>query len=164
MCKFAGFDAPGYRTISTAITEWVQAAPDVTNVRWSVEDDGRRVRAQLEMNERARPFVRDSPQNTDTYYSTHMQMTRALSPGKGDEPFGFDRHTCRPQTHLLTFAYSLHSPGAPHKWLVCSRCQRPQRFRRLVVVPPRSASSRRSHTTRSRQVVEVIAKAAGYMG
>lgn len=163
MCKFAGFDAPGYRTISTAIAEWVQAAPDVTSVRWSVEDDGRRVRAQLEMNERARPFVRDA-KNTDTYDFTYMQKIRAFEPERRGRASGFDRHTGRPQAHLLTSVYSLHSQGALHKWLVCSRCQRPQHFRRLVLAPPRSASSRRSHTTRSCQVVEVIAKAAGYMG
>lgn len=54
-----------------AIAEWVQAAPDVTSVRWNVEDDGRRVRAQLEMNERARPFVRNAKIPTYAFMQMH---------------------------------------------------------------------------------------------
>jgi hypothetical protein len=57
MCKFESDDAPGYRQVSTAIVEWVQEAPDFINVRWNVEDEDRRVRVQLEINERARPYV-----------------------------------------------------------------------------------------------------------
>ncbi|KAK7745916.1 hypothetical protein SLS53_002635 [Cytospora paraplurivora] len=57
MCKFESIDAPGYRLVSSAIVEWAQEAPDFISVRWNVEDEDRRVRAQLEINERARPFL-----------------------------------------------------------------------------------------------------------
>lgn len=57
MCKFESADAPGYRQVSTAIVEWVQEAPGFISVRWNVEDEDRRVRVQLEINERARPYV-----------------------------------------------------------------------------------------------------------
>lgn len=57
MCKFESVDAPGYRLVSSAIVEWAQEAPDFISVRWNVEDEDRRVRAQLEINERARPFM-----------------------------------------------------------------------------------------------------------
>ncbi|KAG6357943.1 hypothetical protein INS49_013826 [Diaporthe citri] len=91
MCKFAGFDAPGYRTISTAIAEWVQAAPDVTSVRWNVEDDGRRVRAQLEMNERARPFLAQSGSSSQVAGMFQVSETPTLSsPSSGAAPFSIE--------------------------------------------------------------------------
>jgi hypothetical protein len=57
MCKFDSDQAPGYRTVSTAIREWIADAPNVIPVRWQVEDAQRRVRANLENFERARLYV-----------------------------------------------------------------------------------------------------------
>ena len=58
MCKFNGPNAPGYRTVSTAIREWVVDAPQVIHVRWKVEEDDRLLRASLENYERIRSYVR----------------------------------------------------------------------------------------------------------
>ena len=57
MCKFESENAPGYRTVSTAIREWIADAPEVIPIRWEVEEDQRRVRANLEYFERARQYV-----------------------------------------------------------------------------------------------------------
>jgi len=57
MCKFESENAPGYRTVSTAIREWIAEAPDVIPIRWEVEEDQRRVRANLENFERMRLYV-----------------------------------------------------------------------------------------------------------
>ncbi|EAQ83334.1 hypothetical protein CHGG_09738 [Chaetomium globosum CBS 148.51] len=56
MCKFESENAPGYRTVSTAIREWIADAPEVIPIRWEVEEDQRRVRANLEYFERARQY------------------------------------------------------------------------------------------------------------
>ncbi|KAL2144726.1 hypothetical protein VTI28DRAFT_8664 [Corynascus sepedonium] len=56
MCKFDSENAPGYRTVSTAIREWVADAPNVIPIRWEVEEDQRRVRANLENFERSRQY------------------------------------------------------------------------------------------------------------
>ena len=57
MCKFESATAPGYRTVSTAIRDWVREAPTVIAIRWRVEDEDRLVRAKQEIEERIRPFV-----------------------------------------------------------------------------------------------------------
>jgi hypothetical protein len=57
MCKFESENAPGYRTVSTAIREWIADAPNVIPIRWEVEEDQRRVRANLDNFERARLYV-----------------------------------------------------------------------------------------------------------
>ena len=56
MCKFESETAPGYRTVSTALREWVADAPQVIPIRWEVEEDDRRMRANLENMERARLY------------------------------------------------------------------------------------------------------------
>ncbi|KAK4148919.1 hypothetical protein C8A00DRAFT_38494, partial [Chaetomidium leptoderma] len=56
MCKFESTNAPGYRTVSTAIREWIADAPNVIPIRWEVEEDQRRVRANLDNFERARLY------------------------------------------------------------------------------------------------------------
>lgn len=77
MCKFDGFNAPGYRQITSVICEWVRESPDLIRVRWNVEDQDRRNRAQLENMERARPFVSLSPIPYAPFYQTLRQ--RGLS-------------------------------------------------------------------------------------
>lgn len=52
MCKFESANAPGFRTLSTAIREWITEAPGVIQVRWLVELDDREVRHKLEFHER----------------------------------------------------------------------------------------------------------------
>ncbi|KAL2163395.1 hypothetical protein VTH06DRAFT_5452 [Thermothelomyces fergusii] len=84
MCKFDSENAPGYRTISTAIREWVADAPNVIPIRWEVEEDHRRVRANLENFERSRQYRRpalvppDRPQtiarSQPEPVSTHLQQ------------------------------------------------------------------------------------------
>jgi hypothetical protein len=57
MCKFDSKNAPGYRTIATAIREWVTDAPHVIPTRWRVEDDEKLARAKHEIEERMEPWV-----------------------------------------------------------------------------------------------------------
>lgn len=54
MCKFDSVNAPGYRTVSTAIREWVTDAPPVIETRWEVETGDRQVRDALEIREISR--------------------------------------------------------------------------------------------------------------
>ncbi|KAL1836391.1 hypothetical protein VTJ49DRAFT_5215 [Mycothermus thermophilus] len=56
MCKFESDRAPGWLTISTAIRDWIADAPNVIPIRWEVEEDQRRVRANLDNFERARLY------------------------------------------------------------------------------------------------------------
>jgi len=58
MCKFETAAAPGYRTVSTALRDWVGEAPPVVQVRWALEEGDRELRAQREADERRLPFVR----------------------------------------------------------------------------------------------------------
>lgn len=57
MCKFDSKNAPGYRTIATAIREWVFDARDVITTRWRVEEDDKLARAKHEIEERMKPWV-----------------------------------------------------------------------------------------------------------
>jgi hypothetical protein len=57
MCKFDRATAPGYRTVSTALRDWVGEAPPVIQVRWALEDEDRSERARREADERRMPFV-----------------------------------------------------------------------------------------------------------
>ncbi|KAL2129475.1 hypothetical protein VTI74DRAFT_7684 [Chaetomium olivicolor] len=52
MCKFGSENAPGYRTVSTALREWVADAPNVIPLRWRDEDKRRLAKANLEFTER----------------------------------------------------------------------------------------------------------------
>lgn len=61
MCKFDGVSASGYRTVATAIRDWARESPPVIHVRWGVEEEERRSRAKLEIDERMRPFVSFPP-------------------------------------------------------------------------------------------------------
>ncbi|KAK6953523.1 hypothetical protein Daesc_005828 [Daldinia eschscholtzii] len=57
MCKFESRNAPGYRTIATALRDWVVAAPDVIATRWRVEEDEKLARAKHEIEERMKPWI-----------------------------------------------------------------------------------------------------------
>jgi hypothetical protein len=57
MAKFGSASAPGYRTISTAIREWVREAPPVIEIRWAIEEEDRQARARHDIDERRMPFV-----------------------------------------------------------------------------------------------------------
>ncbi|KAK4131486.1 hypothetical protein BT67DRAFT_451734 [Trichocladium antarcticum] len=54
MCKFDGPSAPGYRTVSTALREWVADSPRVIPIRWEAEEEERVLRAAAEDAVRAR--------------------------------------------------------------------------------------------------------------
>ncbi|KAI0965568.1 hypothetical protein F4678DRAFT_452396 [Xylaria arbuscula] len=57
MCKFDSKNAPGYRTIASAIRAWVLDAPDVITTRWRVEEDEKLARAKYEIEERMKPWI-----------------------------------------------------------------------------------------------------------
>ncbi|KAK4192153.1 hypothetical protein QBC35DRAFT_373916, partial [Podospora australis] len=57
MCKFESENAPGYKNVSMSLREWVADAPNVIPIRWEVEEDERRQRADLENYERTRAYV-----------------------------------------------------------------------------------------------------------
>lgn len=57
MCKFESRNAPGYRTIATALRDWVADAPDVITTRWRVEEDEKLARAKHEIEERMKPWL-----------------------------------------------------------------------------------------------------------
>ncbi|KAF3067404.1 Protein SERAC1 [Daldinia childiae] len=57
MCKFDSRNAPGYRTIATALRDWVADAPDVIATRWRVEEDEKLARAKHEIEERMKPWL-----------------------------------------------------------------------------------------------------------
>lgn len=59
MCKFGSTSAPGFRTLSTDVREWVIDAPAVIKGRWKIEDEENDVRLWNEINERrmATPMV-----------------------------------------------------------------------------------------------------------
>ena len=57
MAKFDSENAPGYRNVSTAIRQWVAESTSVIKLRWEVEEEDRRLRANLESYERIRAYV-----------------------------------------------------------------------------------------------------------
>jgi hypothetical protein len=57
MCKFATATAPGYRTIATAIRDWIGDAGLTISRRWASEEEARARRAFDEISERQSPFV-----------------------------------------------------------------------------------------------------------
>ncbi|KAH8888599.1 hypothetical protein GQ53DRAFT_871628 [Thozetella sp. PMI_491] len=80
MCKFDGPNAPGWRTVSTAIREWVADAPQVIQIRWKVEEDDRALRANLESFERLRPYERASPTSVHPGAIVERNNEMPLSP------------------------------------------------------------------------------------
>ncbi|KAI0165165.1 hypothetical protein GGR52DRAFT_575258 [Hypoxylon sp. FL1284] len=57
MCKYENRNSPGYRTVATAIRDWVTLAPEVIATRWRVEDDEKLARAKHEIEERMKPWL-----------------------------------------------------------------------------------------------------------
>ncbi|KAI1175275.1 hypothetical protein F4777DRAFT_335580 [Nemania sp. FL0916] len=94
MCKFDNNNAPGYRTISSSIREWVEDAPEVIATRWRVEEDEKLARAKHEIEERMKPWISQiqsqrfqanqsaatSQQNNDTLLSPSQQTSRIPLP------------------------------------------------------------------------------------
>lgn len=83
MCKFDSKNAPGYRTIATAIREWVSDAPDVVATRWRVEEDEKLARAKHEIEERMKPWIQSqrlqADQSTNSTSSPLHILARAIN-------------------------------------------------------------------------------------
>jgi hypothetical protein len=85
MCKFDSDTAPGFRTVSTAIHDWVKEAPNVIQIRWLVELDDRQVRQQLDIHERRLRQLGDRIPNTDTQMIVH-EVESPVSPQAPEVP------------------------------------------------------------------------------
>ncbi|KAI1435845.1 hypothetical protein GGR50DRAFT_693752 [Xylaria sp. CBS 124048] len=73
MCKFESKNAPGYRTIATAIREWVLDAPEVIVTRWRVEEGDKLARAKLDIEERMKPWIQSQRIQAGQVASTPQQ-------------------------------------------------------------------------------------------
>ncbi|KAI0438650.1 hypothetical protein F4803DRAFT_554835 [Xylaria telfairii] len=80
MCKFDSKNAPGYRTIATAIREWVLDAPDVIKTRWRVEEDEKLARAKHEIEERMKPWIQSQRLHADQGANTPQQNNETTLP------------------------------------------------------------------------------------
>ncbi|KAJ1325828.1 protein SERAC1 [Microdochium nivale] len=81
MCKFDSIGAPGYRTMMTAIRDWVLAAPTVISTRWRVEDEDRFARAQHEIAERMQSWSNSQQvAATNTLYQHHNGTVTTVAP------------------------------------------------------------------------------------
>ncbi|KAJ2977583.1 hypothetical protein NUW58_g7764 [Xylaria curta] len=80
MAKFDGRNAPGYRTISTAIREWVLDAPEVIATRWRVEEDEKLARAKHEIEERMKPWIQSQRVQASQGANTSQQNNETTSP------------------------------------------------------------------------------------
>ncbi|KAI0474192.1 hypothetical protein F4859DRAFT_514734 [Xylaria cf. heliscus] len=80
MCKFDGRNAPGYRTIATAVREWVSDAPDVIKTRWRVEEDEKLARAKHEIEERMKPWIQSQRIQADQGANTSQQNNETTLP------------------------------------------------------------------------------------
>ncbi|KAI0017119.1 hypothetical protein F4780DRAFT_782650 [Xylariomycetidae sp. FL0641] len=78
MCKFDSKNAPGYRTVATALRDWVAGAPDVISTRWRVEEDEKLARAKHEIEERMKPWINSQ---------------RIQAPSQGSKPSKLDNHS-----------------------------------------------------------------------
>ncbi|KAI1097974.1 hypothetical protein F4804DRAFT_142267 [Jackrogersella minutella] len=86
LCKFESRSAPGFRTVATAIRDWVYDAPDVISTRWRVEEDEKLARAKHEIEERMKPWLDSQriqqagqgpiPQHNDTTLSSPQETSR----------------------------------------------------------------------------------------
>ncbi|KAI1347054.1 hypothetical protein F5Y01DRAFT_256713 [Xylaria sp. FL0043] len=80
MCKFDSKSAPGYRTISSAIREWVLDAPDVIRTRWRVEEDEKLARAKHEIEERMKPWIQSQRLQASQGTNTPQQNNETTLP------------------------------------------------------------------------------------
>ncbi|KAI0404117.1 hypothetical protein F4802DRAFT_568981 [Xylaria palmicola] len=80
MCKFDSKNAPGYRTIATAIREWVSDAPEVISTRWRVEQDEKLARAKHEIEERMKPWIQSQRLQTGQGVNTPQQNNETSIP------------------------------------------------------------------------------------
>ncbi|KAG7293860.1 hypothetical protein NEMBOFW57_003920 [Staphylotrichum longicolle] len=114
MCKFASETAPGYRTVSTAIRTWIADAPNVIPIRWEVEEENRRVRANLENFERTRRYVTpaieppraiSAPLLTNTAHPDSPHSPKLLpalpEPRDEHEPLFIHPETFRPNSYFI---------------------------------------------------------------
>ncbi len=60
MSRFGSVNAPGFRTVSDTIREWVGEAPQVIEVRWGIEEEDRLARAKHDIDERTMSLVSTS--------------------------------------------------------------------------------------------------------
>ncbi|KAI8945547.1 hypothetical protein F4801DRAFT_568034 [Xylaria longipes] len=80
MCKFDSRNAPGYRTIATAIREWAVDATDVIRTRWRVEEDEKLARAKHEIEERMKPWIQSQRFQADQGANTPQQNNETTLP------------------------------------------------------------------------------------
>ncbi|KXJ90246.1 P-loop containing nucleoside triphosphate hydrolase protein, partial [Microdochium bolleyi] len=105
MCKFDGVGAPGYRTMMTAIRDWVLAAPTVVATRWRVEDEDRFARAQHEIAERMQTWSSSQQATrtdiTDTQHNPpSSQNTASDGHTSSRTPISVKPALFRPNTHF----------------------------------------------------------------
>ncbi|KAI1464931.1 uncharacterized protein F4812DRAFT_441012 [Daldinia caldariorum] len=101
MCKFESRNAPGYRTIATALRDWVVAAPDVIATRWRVEEDEKLARAKHEIEERMKPWIdsqRIQQAGQGSIAQHHNETTLPSTP----DPSKIDHHPRRLITGPVT--------------------------------------------------------------
>ncbi|KAK5625677.1 hypothetical protein RRF57_001393 [Xylaria bambusicola] len=105
MCKFDSKSAPGYRTISSAIREWVLDAPDVIRTRWRVEEDEKLARAKHEIEERMKPWIQSQRLQTSQGTNTPQQNNETTLP-PSQEPSKLQHHPrnllTEPETPMAT--------------------------------------------------------------
>ncbi|WYZ34326.1 hypothetical protein EsH8_I_000602 [Colletotrichum jinshuiense] len=100
MCKFESTSAPGYRNVSTAIREWSKEAPPVIRIRWEIELDDRRARAQYEAAERMRDY--NNPSGTHApVYAPQASPTDVASTKYHHSPSGSLREIPKPRKPLF---------------------------------------------------------------
>jgi hypothetical protein len=92
MCKFEGFNAPGYRNVSTSIREWIGEAPAVIEVRWQIEEEDTKARANADVMEQMRPFENSPNAGAPGRFQPQMKARAGLSsysPGSSPVPLSF---------------------------------------------------------------------------
>ncbi|KAJ9148554.1 LipA and NB-ARC domain-containing protein [Pleurostoma richardsiae] len=104
MCKFESREAPGYRTVSTALRDWVREAPAVIQVRWVVEEEDRLARAMQEVDERMRPFMKSSAGTSQP--TTRVERSNDITASAVQQ----DSLSAPSPVPLLTLPSSNHDP------------------------------------------------------
>lgn len=110
MCKFDSTTAPGFRTVSTAIGDWVKESPSVIQVRWLVELDDRQVRQQLEMHERRLRQLGNPPPNTETQMIVHEVESPIIPQGPEVPPLALTHDSTQSDIIDVTEPQTKESP------------------------------------------------------